>query len=208
MLDGEEGFSLPELLVTMLLMMTAMIALYSVFDMSLRVFSFGNDKTEAVENARLGMERMEREIRTAYPYNKLDGDTTNDNILYGVPSSTTVPTNPAGTITFFNDLNGDYAESPPLPTDPGERITYALSTGPSPTLLRNGEPVVEFVRPNGLRFTFCESVDSCDPVSPPLLREGQVKLVHIELRVEVDRGISGAATQTLITDVKLRNRIR
>jgi len=34
--------------------------LYSIFDDEPLGLSFGNDKTEAVENARLGLERMER----------------------------------------------------------------------------------------------------------------------------------------------------
>ena len=34
--------------------------------MSLKVFSFGNNKVEAVESARVGLEKMEREIRQAY----------------------------------------------------------------------------------------------------------------------------------------------
>ncbi|QIN82965.1 prepilin-type N-terminal cleavage/methylation domain-containing protein [Rubrobacter tropicus] len=201
-LAEEDGFTLTELMVTILLMSVAMGALYSVFDMSLRVFSFGNDKTEAVENARLGLERMEREIRTAYPYNKLDGVSTNDNLLGGYSPSSAVTPNPSPSITFFNDLNGNHAE------DPSERVTYGLNGDSPPALLRNGKPLVEFVRPGGLSFTFCESVDSCDPASPPSITEGQMKLVHIELRVQVDRGISGPATQTLATDVKLRNRLR
>ena len=45
------------------MMMVVFSAIYSVFDMSLRVFSFGNNKVEAVESARVGMEKMEREIR-------------------------------------------------------------------------------------------------------------------------------------------------
>jgi prepilin-type N-terminal cleavage/methylation domain-containing protein len=200
--DEEAGFTLPELLVTMLIMTTVMFALYSIFDMSLRVFSFGNDKTEAVENARLGLERMEREIRTAYPYNKLDADAANDNILYGVSPSTTVSPNPSNSITFFNDLNGNYTE------DASERITYSLSGGSPPALLRNGESLVEFVQPGGLSFTYCKSVDACNPSSPPSVLEREVKLVSIELTIAVDRGVSGTATQTLTTDVKLRNRIR
>ena len=44
----ESGFTLPEVLVAMVMMLTVMFALYSIFDMSLRVFSFGNDKVEAV----------------------------------------------------------------------------------------------------------------------------------------------------------------
>jgi hypothetical protein len=39
----ESGFILPELMVTMVMMRTVLFALYSIFDMSIRVFSFGND---------------------------------------------------------------------------------------------------------------------------------------------------------------------
>ncbi len=54
LLSEEGGFTLPELMVTMVMMLTVLFALYSIFDMSIRVFSFGNHKVEAVENARLG----------------------------------------------------------------------------------------------------------------------------------------------------------
>ena len=68
---GEEaGFSLTEVLVTMMIMLIVLFALYSIFDMGIRVFSFGNDKIEATEQARLGMEKMTREIRAAYPVDK------------------------------------------------------------------------------------------------------------------------------------------
>ena len=58
----------------MVMMLTVLFALYSIFDMSLRVFGFGSDKVEAVENARLGLEKMERELRGAYPYDKAGGE--------------------------------------------------------------------------------------------------------------------------------------
>jgi prepilin-type N-terminal cleavage/methylation domain-containing protein len=43
----EGGFTLPEMLVSITLMIVMLFALYSVFDMSIRVFGFGNDKLEA-----------------------------------------------------------------------------------------------------------------------------------------------------------------
>ena len=64
-LKEERGFTLTEMMVTIMIMIVVFFALYSIFDMSLRVFSFGNNKVEAVENARLGLEKMEREIRAA-----------------------------------------------------------------------------------------------------------------------------------------------
>ena len=86
----EDGFTLSEVLVAMTMMIMVLFALYSIFDMSIRVFSFGNDKTEAVQNARLGLEKMEREIRAAYPYDKPAG---RDHLLWspGSPATGAIP---------------------------------------------------------------------------------------------------------------------
>jgi len=199
MLREEDGFTLAEVMVSMLIMLISMFALYGIFDMSLRVFSFGNDKTEAIENARLGLERMERELRAAYPYNILDTDAANDNVFYGYGYDQPLTSNPADSITFFNDRDGNYVEDAS-----SERVTYSLSGGSPPALLRNGQPLIEFVQPNGLSFTYCASVNDCPP-SVSIL-EKDVKMVRIELQVSVDRGLAGPATQTLSTDVALRNR--
>ena len=68
------GFTLTEMMVTIIIMMIVFFALYSIFDMTLKVFSFGNNKVEATESARIGMEKMEREIRQAYRYRRLVTD--------------------------------------------------------------------------------------------------------------------------------------
>jgi hypothetical protein len=109
------------------------LRLYSIFDMSIKVFSFGND---------------------------LDGDRIVDVLA--------------------------------------EQITYALSlSGPRQTLLRNGQPTVEFVEPDGLTFEYLNEFGE------PAKDEPDASLVHIELRVEV----KGRA-QTLATEVALRNQMQ
>lgn len=193
LIQQEQGFTLAELMVTMLMMLMVMFALYSIFDMSLRVFSFGNDKTEAVENARLGMERMEREIRAAYPYDKAAGTET----LFPDFS-----VNPSQSIKFGNDVVTVNRKV----DVPAEEIEYTLSGDSPPNLLRNGQQLASFVKPGGLTFTYCKTVNDCDPSSPPVVSEAEVNVVHIELKVKVDRGLAGPATQTLETDVALRNR--
>ncbi len=114
----EDGFTLPEVMVTIVLMLTVTFALYGIFDAGIRVFSFGNNKTEAVENARLGLEKMEREIRAAYPYDKANGST----MLF--------PSSSPNSLTFGNDRNGDFKI-----TVPDEEIVYRLNgTPPTPSL--------------------------------------------------------------------------
>ncbi len=184
-LRDESGFTLPEVLVTMMIMLTVMFALYSIFDMSLRVFSFGNNKTEATENARLGLERMEREIRAAYPMDKANG---NEVLL---------TTWTADQIAFGNDLNGNRK------VDSDEVIAYRRGADPT-TLQReaggSSQSVVEFV--DGLAFEYL------DRYGTAAASEDKIFMVRITLTIKVDRGLGGPTTQALTTDVALRNRVQ
>ncbi len=192
LLREEGGFTLSEMLVTIMIMTAVLFALYNIFDMSMRVFSFGNDKVEAMENARLGLEKMERELRAAYPYDKLDGNNTL--LAARTPNS----------ITFGNDLNGNRKID--AADEPSEQITYSLSGGSPATLQRNGQPVVEFVSDvdrdsDALTFKYMDE-NGTDATS-----EADTFAVRIKLEVAVDRGIhEEPVTQVLETDVALRNR--
>lgn len=206
----ESGFTLTEALVTMMLMLVAMSALYSVFDMSIRVFGYGNDKVEAVENARLGMDKMARELRAAYPYDRPDSK----NYLFWNPASPSTgsafPT--ATSITFGNDFNGSRRIHNPASgaPDSGEQITYSVSGG---VLLRNGQPVVEYLKDvdgDGQALTIrymdangCElGTAGCPPAT-----ESNIRTVRVSLEVSLKRGIHDRpGTQILRTDVALRNR--
>lgn len=173
-LKEEEGFTLTEVLVTMMLMILVLFALYSIFDMSIRVFSFGNDKVEATENARIGLARMEREVRAAYPKDKA-ADPADETLFF--------PGTGANSISFGNDVNGDRI------VGTGEEITYTLD---GTTLERNTQAAVEFV--SDLQFEYQdEQGGTADP--------SQAEIVAIKLTVSKD-----GRTQTLSTDVSLRNR--
>lgn len=181
-LREESGFTLAEVLVTMLMMLTVMFALYSIFDMSLRVFSFGNDKVEAVENARIGLAKMERELRAAYPEDKADGDET----LFFSGTD-------ADTIVFGNDIQGATPSDPPDQEIliPDEQITYDVSADGT-KLLRNGDAAVEYV--SSLNFDYQNAQGS--PVAYDV-----AEMVEITLVIDKD-----GRRQTLSTDVSLRNR--
>jgi prepilin-type N-terminal cleavage/methylation domain-containing protein len=224
-LREEKGFTLPEMLVTIIIMMVVFFALYSVFDMSVRIFMFGSNKVEAVESARLGLERMEREIRAAYPvasdsYLFFSADGSESNPPQAMPSQTQ--------ITFGNESGAEgegdgtiqCGDDPPC-----EYITYRLSapsnappcTGAPDgcsTLLRIntadsgdpgdpvGDPVVEnAVVPGGLDFTYLKS-DGTTPAAS----EGEIDKVRVSLLITVDPGTQTAATQRLTTEIDLRNR--
>lgn len=212
-LSDERGFTLVEMMVTILIMIIVLFALYGIFDMSLKVFAFGNDKVEATENARLGLEKMEREIRSAYPVDRI-GD---QNHVFFTAGASETPARPGtNSITFGNDLpNGT---SPPnRMVDTTEEITYELRSSsnlnnPCPTsgtegvcslVRRQGvssafRPVVDHVVPNGLTFTYFKSnMTAADSSGDGT----DIGVVRIKLRVSVD-----GRQQTLTTDVDIRNR--
>lgn len=200
-LREEDGFTLTEMLVTMMIMIMVLFALYSIFDMSLRVFSFGNDKVEAVENARIGLEKMEREIRAAYPCDASDSDTTNDHLFLSATATncSTPSAMPSTTqITIANDLSSTTAAGYRKVDFPGEVISY-YQTGNE--LIRskggNQQPVVVPVATNGLQFSYLDG--SGNPYAG--LDPSQIYAVRISLAIDVD-----GRTQTLTTEVDLRNR--
>lgn len=205
----EGGFTLTEVLVTMMLMIVVMSALYSIFDMSIRVFGYGNDKVEAVENARLGLDRMARELRAAYPYDRTDPGNSKPYLFWNPASPSAGPAFPTATsITFGNDFNGSRRIHNPLTNAPdsGEQITYSTSGG---VLLRNGQPVVEHLQDvvggdgQALTFRYMDAMGNTVTSG----NEGAITTVRITLEVSLKRGIQDQpGTQVLQTDVALRNR--
>lgn len=176
LLADESGFTLAEALVAMTMMATVLFSLYAVFDTTVRVFDLAGDRLEAAENARLGLGRMEREIRAAYPQ------------AGGVLLGTWEPTR----IAFRNK-----------PTDdPPQTIVYSLSGGSPGYLRRNGQRVAGPLEGgDGVRFAYCESATDC---SSAVGSEGDIALVRVTLSVKTSGDAD--ATRTLTTDVALRNR--
>jgi Tfp pilus assembly protein PilW len=224
-LREERGFTLTEMMVTTVIWIVMLFALYSMFDMSIRVFGFGSNKVEAMESARVGLEKMEREIRAAYPVDNSDPESH----LFFEADGTTISNPPqempsATQITFGNDLGAAGAGNKKIECpDPDncEYITYKLSApsadppctaSPCSTLLRvntnnsndPGDPVVENVTPAGLNFTYYN--ESGGPVAPSTGNEDEISKVLVSLQIRVAPGTNYEATQRLTTEIDLRNR--
>jgi Tfp pilus assembly protein PilW len=218
-LKEEGGFTLSEMMVTITIMMVVFFALYSVFDTSIRIFMFGSNKVEAVESARLGLERMEREIRAAYP---VDSDSHLFFSANGLATSNPPQAMPSQTqITFGNELGAEGEGDGTIQCgDPCEYITYKLTDDvagssaactASPCDLRRvntydstdpGDPVVDnAVFPGGLDFTYLQS----DGITPATT-ESDIAKVRVSLEIMVDPGTQTAARQQLTTEIDLRNR--
>ena len=192
----EEGFTLPEALVAMVMTAAVLLALYAVFDASVRVFGAARGNAEAAQAARLGLARMEREIRAAYPRDKAGGDAT---LLTNFGEER---------LAFGNDLDGNRTTLNPATglTQPGERISYTLDARGVP--LRNGGLLVGSagdVDGDGRALTFEYFDANGDPVVTG--DEADVYLVRIELEVSANGAAGGEpAERVLRTAVALRNR--
>ena len=195
-LKREDGFTLPEVLVAMVMMSAVLFALYAMFDASVRVFGAGRDRAEAAQTARLGLARMEREIRAAYPQDRANGDRT---LLADFTEER---------LTFGNDLNGNRRTLNPATGEPErrERISYTLDGRGGPS--RNGDRLVENAQDvdgDGRALAF----EYLDANGDPILSgsEEDVVLVRVALEVSVGETAGGEpAGQTLTTVVALRNR--
>lgn len=168
----ERGFTLVEALVTMLMMLTVLAALHGVFSTSLRVFSFGNDKVESVENARLGLQRMEREIRAAQPS---DGE-----IL-----QTAAPQE----ISFYLST-GDSASDTTLITYERYSSSSGYALGRSEGDEGSNEAVSQFV--TSLDFTYLDA-DGNETSEEP-----EINGVRISLTVEVNDGTQELNTEVFL----------
>jgi type II secretory pathway component PulJ len=196
---GEEGFTLVEILVAATMMFAVLFALYAVFDVSVRAFGYGGDRLEALGNARLAMGKMEREIRAAHPYDLTSNP--QKKYLFLNPTNPAQPAVPSTTrIVFGNEVGGDRR------IGSSEVIGYYLS-GDELKRSKGGsvQTLVDSVSTGGLHFTLCRSADECPPALV-ITDEAQIRLVRIELAVEVEHRGGDPTRQTLTTDVYLRNR--
>lgn len=206
-LEGERGFTLAEVLVTMTTMVIVLFALHSLFEATLRVFDLGSERLEAVESARLGLEKMQREVRAAYPYDPASGQ---DHLLWvpGDPATGAIPRQDR--IGFGNDIDGNgKVDCPTAPASACELTTYGVyrPSGSSSYALgrarsRSGslQAVVGNVADvdgDGRALTF----EYLNAAAEPATTEPEVYVVRMTLEVEIEgRG------QTLSTEVYLRNR--
>ncbi|HET7272417.1 MAG TPA: hypothetical protein VFI90_15200 [Rubrobacter sp.] len=193
------GFTLAEVLVAAMMMFAVLFALYSIFDVSVRAFGYGGDRLDAIEKARLAMSKMEREIRAAHPYD-LASD-PQKKYLFLNPANSTQPAVPTTTRIYFgNEVEGNRR------IGSSEVIGYYLS-GSELKRSKGGsaQTLVDSVATNGLKFSYCRSADACPPVFP-ITDEAEIRVVRIQLTVEVGRRGNDPTRQTLATDVYLRNR--
>jgi type IV pilus assembly protein PilW len=148
----EQGFTLMELLVVMLMMGVVMAGIYAVYSSQQKSFIVQEDVAEMQQNLRAAMFFMVRDIRLAgcNPTGKADAGVTVAN---------------ATTISLTMDIRGKDPDDPPDGDtgDPDESVTYALidtdSDGAVDSLGRDtgSGPVTVASNIDGLNFVYLDA---------------------------------------------------
>lgn len=115
---NEQGFTIIELLVGMVVFLLALTAIYSTFQAQHKSYLMQQEVAAMQQNLRAAMFYMQREIRMA------GCDPTGD-------ADAGIVTKNSDSISFTEDVRGDSAGSDPdgALDDPNENVTYSLNGG-------------------------------------------------------------------------------
>ncbi len=169
--QGEAGFSLVETLMAMVISSIVLLGLYLIFDVNQATFIRGEQQTDLQQNARIGMDRLVRELRLA-------GSDPSGTLTVGsaIPGGQARCSNPppatpqaienaeATCVRFYADVDFN-----PLDLDPPatERVEYSFDAAAQ--LLRRqewtttgtggGQPLAE--RVTTLTFAYYNGTSDC-----------------------------------------------
>lgn len=197
---AQAGFTLVELLVSMLLTSIIMLAIYSVYRVQTHSAKVQENRLEAQEYARSVIDMMVREIRNAGYFPVTVTDLVNCTPLQGGIVT-------AGAQTFsFNldaDANGDCVGS-------NERVTYTLS-GSDVTRAADGGTAESLTNGNITAFNLKYFTQAGAELTQPIAAANLANIQRVLISVTVqsknpDTEFGGQLTVTVTSNADLRNR--
>lgn len=207
-LASPKGFTVVELLVSILLTSIIMGAIYSVFRVQTHSSKVQENRLEAQEYARATLDMMVREIRNA-AYNPL-ATSLGNNCAGGLPGTPSVVSASATSIRFTYDFQGTTSGSAPNGTcdNADEDITYTYTTGCAAGLgdvTRNGTVMTD-CNVSAFSLTYYAQ-DSSTAMSPIVVANIQRVSISITVKSKnADAEFGGQLTVTMTSNADLRNR--
>ena len=211
----EQGFTLVELLVSILLTSIIMGAIYSVYRVQTHSAKVQEYRLEAQEYARSVLDIMVREIRNA-AYNPL-GATLGTNCAGGLPGTPSVVTGTATSIRFtydFENTAGTTFTPDGNCNGPDEDITYTYDTTGCAAgfgnVTRNGSanPLTNCnVTSFDLRYFKQDGTELSRPVIAAELPNIQRAMITLTVQsLKPDTEFGGQLNATMTSNADLRNR--
>jgi type II secretory pathway component PulJ len=175
---ADSGYSLSDLLVATAVVGLVMAALLGILQSGTATYRWGAARVEAQQSARLALERVAKELRSA------GYDPTSAGIA-------AVVTAEPSRVAFQWDLDGDGVVDPTR-----ERVTFLLRPGES-TLRRDAgggaQPIITGVRRFALTYFDAAGLVTADPAAVAAIG------------IQIDVGLAGPGV-TMRTQATLRNR--
>jgi len=221
--QGEAGFSLVETLLAVVISSIVLLGLYLIYDVNQATFIRGEQQTDLQQNARIGMDRLVRELRLAG--NDPSGTLTGGPAIPGGQArcSNPPPATPqaienaeATCVRFYADVDADPSALPEFLET--ERVEYSFDAVAQ--LLRRqewtttgtggGQPLAE--RMAGLTFAYYDGTSVClggacatppDPVPTGSL--GRIRRIAVIITTADTQTGSGAPPFTLTGEIRPRN---
>jgi prepilin-type N-terminal cleavage/methylation domain-containing protein len=194
----KRGFSLVELLITLVIMSVVSLAIYSVFSVSSRSYTTQGVTADVQQSVRAAMEVMLQDIRTA----GLD-PTASGNFGIELAEVTKLRFTSDSIDAGLGDFNGELEDTN------SERITYVLQGTQLNQILyettasENSQPLISDMQ--NLTFTYFDA-DGNDLGSPvPALQLADIRTINVSITVEEPAGIDAPVSRTLTKQVKCRN---
>jgi type II secretory pathway pseudopilin PulG len=196
-LDAQAGFSIAEMLVTMMIMLAVMGLVTTLFSRSLNTRSRESSKTDALTAAQAALNVMSREIANS-GYSLVTNGMMNDS---------------TDTILHYN---ANYVNTNEVLTDPGEDVTYFFEPA-TQSILRHdangggpGVPLTSIIinRISSVRYEYFDYVGAnplpSAALCAPTANTGRVR---IRLTVNLERVIGQVNPDAVVltSDVTLRN---
>lgn len=210
---SHSGFTIVELLVSILLTSIIMTAVYSVYRVQTHSAKVQESRLEAQEYARSVLDMMVREIRNA-AYNPLSA-TNGTNCAGGSSGVPSVVTAAATSIRFTYDFQGTTAGSAPNGNcdNTDEDIIYTFDTtgctGGLGNITRNGSgnPLTNCnVTSFDMRYFKQDGTELYRPVTAELANVQRVLITLIVQSLKPDTEFGSQLTVTMTSNADLRNR--
>ncbi len=220
--QGEGGFTLAEVLVATTLSTMVLLGVYLLYDVNQATFIRGEQRTDLQQNARIGMDRLVRELRLA----------GSDPAIIPLPCATAILSATPTSISFIANVDSDaatekveYTHVPacaPNCADDPPRVTreeWPSLPGPNPncttdwSLSGNAQPLAE--RVTALTFAYYTDANIClggtcgiPPVPVPAIGLNSLKDIRrISVLIKTEDQQTGSVPQVfeLRAEVRPRN---